>query len=430
MSTALAIAATTAVLREVLQTGMTALDLGSALAGDVVVSAEPPDRIVRNGADAQSQLNLFLYNVQRNPGWSNVGLPARDARGERTGSPVLGLDLYYLLTAYGVGDYHAEILLGGAIHVLHELPGLDRPTIREALTPAANRPAVLAQLQHAGLAEQLESMKVTPLPMPTDEISRLWSALNDSYRPSLAYLVTVVLMESSLPARRPLPVLRRLLHVIPWRELRLFRVLSAEGPPAPIGPQSTLRLLGQSLDGPDLQVWVNGIDVTEGVVSRAPGELRLTLVLPPNPPTLPPGLHAGLAGVQVVQPVPLGDPPVPHQGFASNVATFVLAPEVTAIHLVAGAVDVDVRPPVAARQRVRLLLNEKNAAAGALPHAYSFAAPDGNGVVPPATETTTVRIPITGVAGGSYLLRLQVDGAESPLTVDAAGRFDQPEVLL
>ena len=434
MSGPLAIAATTAVLREVLQTGMTALDLPNALAGDVVVTAESPDRILRTGADAQSQLNVFLYSVQRNTGWSNAGLPSRDARGERVASPMLALDLCYLLTAYGVGDYHAEILLGGAAQVLHDMPGLDRDTIRDALTPAANRPPVLNQLQNAGLADQFEALKITPMPLPSEEISRLWSALNDPYRPSMAYQVSVVLIDSSLSTRQPLPVLRRQIRAVPWRELRVNRVLSTAGPGAPILPQGTLRLLGHSLGSPDLQVWVNGIDMSTGIVLRRPDELQLTLELPPEPPALlpalPPGLYAGMAGVQVVQPIELGDPPAPHEGFASNIASFVLAPEVEGINVVADAVEVTVRPPVSTRQRVRLLLNQKNAAPGSTPRAYSFAAPPGNGIALPNTETTVVSIPVAGVVPGAYLLRLQVDGAESPLSVDGAGRFDLPEVLL
>lgn len=420
MSGPLAIAATTAVLREVLQTGMTALDLPAALDGDVLVTAEPPDRIVRSGPNAQTQLNVFLYSVQRNAGWSNLGLPSRDGRGDRVAGPMLALDLCYLLTAYGAGDYHAEILLGGAAQVLHEMPGFDRDTIREALTPALNRLPVLNQLQHAGLAEQFEVLKVTPLPLPSEEVSRLWSALNDSYRPSMAYMVSVLLIESAQPARRPLPVLRREIRAVPWTELRIHRVTSTAGPFAPIVPQSTLRLQGQSLGSPDLQVWVDSLDVTAGVVLRRPDELQLTLALPPNPP----GLRAGVIGVQVVQPVLFGDPPLPHEGFTSNVASFVLSPVVSNVQVVDAAVRMDVQPPVGARQRVRLLLNQKNAPPGSVPRAYSFAAPAL------ATEATTIDVPVAGVAPGTYLLRLQVDGAESPLSVDGAGRFDLPEVML
>jgi hypothetical protein len=139
----LAIAATTAVMRELLQSGMTALQLGAVLGGDVIVSVNAPERVVREPPNAVSQLNLFLYNVMRNTGWAGNCLPSRDPRGERLTNPVLALDLYYLLTAYGVADYDAEILLGGAMQVLHETPGLVHDTIRAALTPSPMRPYIL-----------------------------------------------------------------------------------------------------------------------------------------------------------------------------------------------------------------------------------------------------------------------------------------------
>lgn len=433
MSGPLAIAASSAVLREVLQSGMTALQLGGVLGGDVTVRVGAPDGVVREGTGASSLLNVFLYNVLRNTGWANRDLPSRDGRGERISNPVLGLDLCYLLTAYGIGDYDAEILLGGAMQVLHDTPGLGRDAIRDALTPGPTRPNLPPELQDSGLADQFEYLKISPLPMPSEEISRLWSAFQTPYRPSVAYLLSVVLLEAAHSTRRPLPVLDRAFYVLPFSELRIDRVVSTAGPNAPITANSTLRILGRQLAATDIQVVINGnIDVTAGVVSRANDEIRVNLMLPqpvPAPPALPPELRAGICSVQLRRPIAMGDPPTPHAGFASNAAAFALAPEIVATAGV-GAIDVTCTPSIGADQRVRLLLNQSDAAVGALPRAYSFVAPDRNGIVPPATETSAISIPISNVAPGHYLVRLQVDGAESPLTVDAAGRFDGPEVGL
>ncbi len=45
--------------------------------------------------------------------------------------------------------------------------------------------------------------------MGTDEMSKLWTAIQSHYRPSAAYQVSVVLIEGTRPGRSPLPVLSR-----------------------------------------------------------------------------------------------------------------------------------------------------------------------------------------------------------------------------
>ena len=83
MSTAAGIAAVTAVLKDLLSNGLIDRQVVGAV-GDVTVSALPPDRITL--PEASSQLNLYLYLVSRNTGWSNVDLPARDQRGSLIGA--------------------------------------------------------------------------------------------------------------------------------------------------------------------------------------------------------------------------------------------------------------------------------------------------------------------------------------------------------
>ena len=71
MSTALAIAGVTAVLRDLLNDGMVNHNVSGMLGSNVTVSVLAPDRVVPvNGAEA-SQINLFLYLVTPNPGWRN-----------------------------------------------------------------------------------------------------------------------------------------------------------------------------------------------------------------------------------------------------------------------------------------------------------------------------------------------------------------------
>ncbi|MBX3599009.1 MAG: DUF4255 domain-containing protein [Rubrivivax sp.] len=210
MSSPLAIGAVSAVLRNLLDNGL--IDASGPL-GPVTVSAIAPDRIDLEASDPTPRLNLFLHQVSRNAAWSNRELPTRAPSGERVANTPLALDLHYLVTAYGFADLHAEILLGYAMHLLHERPVLDRAAIRRALDPSpldvSMLPPAFAALAASDLADQIEALRITPVPMGTDEMGKLWSALQSHYRPSVAYQVSVVLIEGTRPARSPLPVLSR-----------------------------------------------------------------------------------------------------------------------------------------------------------------------------------------------------------------------------
>jgi hypothetical protein len=144
-------------------------------------------------------------------------------------------------------------------------------------------------------------------------------------------------------------------------------------------------------------------------------------------------------GVQVVHRLLMGSPPLPHEGVTSNVAAFVLRPTVQSAvvsnvqALPAGSlrsalVTLTVVPAVLDPQRVVLLLNEIDAPSSRPAAAYSFAA--RRDVLSPPGSTTTVDVPVTEVFPGRYLVRLQVDGAESVLGADATGAFVAPQVVI
>lgn len=211
MSTALAIAGVTAVFRDLLSDGFINHDATAVLGSTVTVSALPPDRVLSaNGAEA-TQLNLFLYHVTPNRGWVNEGLPSRDnSGGQRLSNPPLALDLHYLLSAYGAAELHAEVVLGYAMQLLHENPVLDRRAIAIALNPSPDvgttLPTALRALSECGLADQIEQIKFTPEYLGTEEMSKLWTALTSPYRPTVAYVASVVLIEATFPTRSGLPV--------------------------------------------------------------------------------------------------------------------------------------------------------------------------------------------------------------------------------
>jgi hypothetical protein len=213
VSTPLAVAAVTAVLRDLLNNGMIDNNITGAVGNNVTVTAVPPDTIAVDATNARTQLNLFLHQVTPNASWRNEGLPSRDARGARLSNPPLALDLHYLLTAYGSAELHSEILLGYAMHLLHETPVLDRAAIRTALAggivDTSILPPAFQALSASDLADQVEQIKITPESLSTEEMSRLWSAMQAHYRPTAAYHLSVVLIEAQRATRGALPVLTR-----------------------------------------------------------------------------------------------------------------------------------------------------------------------------------------------------------------------------
>ena len=212
MSSALAIGAVSAVLRNLLDNGL--VEAGAVMGTSVAVSAVAPDTINLENANDPPRLNLFLYRVTPNRSWSNVDLPSRSSiSGERLTNAPLALDLHYMLTAYGKIDFQAEILLGYAMHLLHERPVLDRAAIRRALNPSpldvSMLPPIFQALTASDLADQVELIKITQEALSIDDLSTLWTAIQTNYRPSSAYQVSVVLIEDTKPAVSPLPVLSR-----------------------------------------------------------------------------------------------------------------------------------------------------------------------------------------------------------------------------
>jgi hypothetical protein len=219
MSTALAIASVTYVLKDLLNNGLIDANISDATKGAVSVTALPPDLIDLTDSNHHSRLNLYMYQVIPNQGWRNTGFPSHDSNGQRTSNPPLALDLHYFLTAYAFNELHSEILLGYGMQLLHETPVLARDAIKKSLnattatdgsgTAGGSLPDALKTLSTSALAEQVEQIKISPVTMNTDEMSKLWSAFQSKYRPTAAYSVSVVLIESTKSARSPMPVLTR-----------------------------------------------------------------------------------------------------------------------------------------------------------------------------------------------------------------------------
>jgi hypothetical protein len=406
MSSPLAIGAVSAVLRNLLDNGL--VDIGAPLS-PVSVTAVAPDRIDLEDAEAPPSLNLFLYRTSLNQGWAEVGLPAFDGNGTRVSSPPLALNLHYLLTAYGASDFQAEILLGYAMHLLHERPVLDRAAIRRALDPSPLGPSILPPefqaLTASDLADQLESVTVTQEPMDTEEMSRLWSAIQAHYRPTASYLVSVVLIEARRPVRTPLPVLTRGIVVepslLPPYPTIVRVVPDASQPAARLGEE--VRLEGHHLSG-----------------TAAVARFAHRLLEEPNEIAI--GASADTTGIDVTLPTgaaaeedwPAGIylvsgslvRPGETEPRTTNVAAMLLAPEplLGTASVVRDAttrnvtVTLDVRPELRPAQDARLTLGGHTAP-----------------VEPHPAPTSSVAFELGDVPPGPQWVRLTVDGVESLL---------------
>jgi hypothetical protein len=191
MSSGLAIASVTAVLKHVLENGLAQQHISAKIGGQVPVTALPPDRITV-GADEQPQLNLFLYQFT-----PNTGRQASRAERQTNGQTGLALDLYYLVTAYCASDFQAEILLGYSLQLLHR-SSMSRDELGAALASLSAdhdgrgvAPSAAA-LAESNLAERVVSLTITPQFPSLEELSKLWSSLQARFRPSSAYKVSLV----------------------------------------------------------------------------------------------------------------------------------------------------------------------------------------------------------------------------------------------
>jgi hypothetical protein len=415
MSSPLAIAAVTATLKDLLNDGLLNHDLSSI--GSFSVSALPPDRIT-TGQNEPNQLNLFLYHLTPNLGWRNEGLPARDANGGRLANAPLALDLHYLLTAYGSEDLNAEVLLGYAMQMLHETPILTRAQLRTVLGPPSPvdgtiLPGPFGTLSAIDLADQIELIKISPVFLNTEELSKMWTAMQSRYRPTMAYTVSVILIQANGAAKAAPPVLKRgkddtgaAMLAAPFPSLTRVRPAASDLLPA-IRLGDDLLLTGAHLDTQDA-VTVQ-FDNERATLSR-----QITPALPLSPGALKVHVPAIADDANAMNQWAVGmyaitlriaQPDMP--AWSTNSVPIALAPLIKVSPLSAAAGDIELTITCTPR-----LLPQQEAQArlifGARLIAPKLITTPGD-----ATKPTTLTFALSAVAAGEYLVRLRVDGIDS-----------------
>lgn len=392
MSNSLAIAAATATLQAIVGQGVrTESDLN-----DTTVTTLSPDK-ARDSNNSANQINLFLYQILPNAAWRNRDMPRQVMPGE-TGIPPLALDLYYLMTAYGrnndITQPFSHQLLGRAMSVLYD---------HALLGPEEIRAAIAASMPNSDLDRQLERVRITLQPLSLEEISKLWTGFQSQYRLSVAYAVSVALLESTRPVKTPVPVLTRgpgdsgvasqgsLIPPYPG-----LHTLSPPNQQVSARLGELLTLGGHHLAGTNVglvfqhPLWTTPVELAP---EAGAGDVQLKVKLPNQAAAWPAGFYTIAVLVQ-------------RQGESyrrtSNQMSFSIAPSMTIAPAVAAAGNITFTatclPEVRPEQRVMLLLGDQEIMA------QSF-----------TVQTNTLSFQATDVAAGTYWIRLRVDGVDSLL---------------
>jgi len=388
MSGFLAVATVTAALQKL---------LGDVVAADVPggkVTTERPDK----AAPTVPTANLYLYQVVPDPFARNLDLPARRADGSLVTRPRAAIDLHYLISFYGKdSELEPQRLLGSVVRTLNARPLITRELIAGVIADAGEHPPIHEWIATTDLAEADDLVRVCPLSLDLEELSKLWSVFFQTpYTLSTAWKASVVLLEEEdEDVRAAPPPAAAALTVAPLRHPLISRVEVAGDPTAPVTGDAVARVTGSGLRGDTTAVRVGRAELP--VAPEDAGESALQVDLSSAPAG---ALRAGRTAVVVVQRQLVGTPPEPRGEVVSAPFTVILRPRATGAGFAAGAVTVTTDLTVGAGQRVALQLLDP---AGAVVRMLD--APERT------QDATSVTVPVAGVPGGPYRARLVVDGA-------------------
>lgn len=412
MSNSLAIAAVTDTLQRLLSRELL-VDFPS-----LVISTKPPDKAFGGGNAAGNQINLFLYQIAPNAAWRNRDIPNQVRPGETSQQP-LALNLHYLISASSAADNEVDShkWLGQAIRILHDNAVLDRENIEAALVGN-------------DLYEQVERVRMTPLSLSVEDLSKLWTTFTTPLRISVAYEASVVLIESKRSGRSPLPVLDRTLTVQanllpPFPTLTQIDILSPQNA-ARLGDGSLnsgeiITLRGHHLDRkPGAALGVLLQHPRRQALFRLPVNLvestatQMPLRLPDNPdadmlankPLQDP--NQWLVGVYTVAVEFSGTRLLPDgssifETYTTNALPLAIAPRITSAPIYNAAtrrLSLTCTPRILPEQRAVLLLGDAQLIS-------DHTSP---------TNTLDFTLPRT-IPAGDYYVRLRVDGIDSLLVV-------------
>lgn len=425
MSDTNALAAVTATMKRLIKSRLPEM-LGQST---VEVTSESPIALTRlSESDPKHRLNLFLYEVRPCAAFRNQSPPT--TRKGSSGQVPLALELYYMLSPYPINDEHeqeGQQLLGMGLLALHDLA------------------VIGAQAVHLGETDPPqdllgELLRITPVPLSGEEMSRLWSALQAPLRPSSAFQVSPVFIESQRPPRAAPPVLRRGpggggadvgANRAVFPEATRLELVS-DDPNAPrrrpatlpvFEPGERVRLVGSLLieTGQISRVLLHFQDSADGdeipLVPIADASDATGITFDLTSQAGQPALSAGMYTVRVEVPHTVqAKGPGGTESWSSprstNELPLLLAPRITDLTLESPTTGAQIRitcaPPITVGQRVLLIVGDRP---------LSLTSQTGGG----ATLIFLLPADPDRLPSGEYVVRLRVDGVDS-----LAARADDP----
>ena len=137
--------------------------------------------------EEDTRIGLWLYRVTMNEHARQLraGAPSRS-------SQALSVDLHYLLTAWAGNALDEQVTFAWALRQLHLHPLLDA----SSLSP------------EAGWSRE-DAIQLVPAELSTEDVMRIWDAIDPPYRLSVSYVARVVRIEPDEDTASFAPVVAR-----------------------------------------------------------------------------------------------------------------------------------------------------------------------------------------------------------------------------
>jgi hypothetical protein len=189
----------------------------------VQVSLLPPGEPMPSGLG----VNLYLYRVMESAFTKNQPWPG-DKETPPSDSPALGLELYYLLTPFAPapepsatnGD-DAHTMLGAAMLAFHQYPVLNDVHIKSFDADVVLPPGILNSFEQVKIRLAITSL---------EELSKIWATINQPYRLSVAYEVSLIELTPTLPPPLSGSIVQSTgLNIFSWQAPRLEALSPAAG---------------------------------------------------------------------------------------------------------------------------------------------------------------------------------------------------------
>jgi hypothetical protein len=122
--------------------------------------------------DDSTRITMYLYRITVNEHSRQL------AAGASARPTPLGLDLHFLMTAWAGNARDEHTILAWAIRQLHMFPILDASSLSPEAGWGAN-----------------EVIQIIPAELSTEDIMRIWDALDPAYRLSVSYIARLVRLD-------------------------------------------------------------------------------------------------------------------------------------------------------------------------------------------------------------------------------------------